>query len=204
MKTIIASTFVVGLSFACCGSTQAQDTPGSSGGAIVVLDVAKVFKSSPNFNEQIESIQDQAEKLKADVENRQRQLRDDAQEITEKFKANTPERKQAEAKVEQDMTTLRTQARQAESDLMAQEAKVYYETYLQMQAIVAQAAKDHGIALVLRFDSSEIDPNNRNSVVGGVNRPVVFQRDRDLTGYVIEQMNLDTKRSANVEATQIK
>ena len=194
MKTFIQSTLVAGLIVASCFSTEAQDNQTTSHGAIVVLDVAKVFKANPSFNQQIERIQSEAEKLKTEVETRQQELRAKAQNVSENFVVNTTERKEAEATLEQEMTALRTYARQAEADLMSQEAKIYYDTYLQMQAIVATAARENGIALVLRFDSSDIDPSIRSSVVSAVNRAIVFQKDSDLTGYVIEQMN--TPRTA--------
>jgi Skp family chaperone for outer membrane proteins len=202
VKTLIQSMLVVGLGLLASGSAVAQDVQAnqmSSAGAIVVLDVAKVFKSNAQFNQQIEAIQAEAEKLKSDVESRQQQLRAQAQNISETLQANSTERKDAEAQLEQDMTALRTTARQAEADLMAREAKVYYDTYAKMQSIVTSAAEKYSIALVLRFDSSEIDPANRNSVVNGVNRAIVFQKDRDLTGYVIEQMDpgANTIRSAD-------
>ncbi len=189
LKTLMQLTLLAGLIVAFCCSSQAQDDQATSNGAIVVLDVAKVFKANASFNQQIERIQSEAEALKTKVEKQQTALRARAQNVSENFKVNTPERKEAEGQLEQEMTSLRTFARQAEADLMGQEAKIYYETYLQMQAIVAAAAQENGIALVLRFDSSEPEPDNRSSIVGIVNRAIVFQKDRDLTGYVIEKMN---------------
>ena len=47
---------------------------------------------------------------------------------------------------------------------------------------------DH-IALVLRFDSEPIDKDSRTAVIKGVNRNVVFQRNRDLTDIILERVN---------------
>jgi hypothetical protein len=58
-----------------------------------------------------------------------------------------------------------------------------------MQAVVEEAATKYGLSLVLRFDSQEIDPNNRNEVVKGVNRAVVFHRKLDLTSMVSDALN---------------
>lgn len=192
MKTAIQSALTMGLIIASCFAAQAQDDPNkqaSYSGAIVVLDVAKVFKSDGAFNQQIAQIQTAAESLKSEVETKQQKLRAEAQNISENLTVNSPDRKSAELKVEQDMTELRTYARQAEADLMLKEAKIYYDTYTRMQGIVAETAEQNGIAMVLRFDSSDIIPDNRNSVVNAVNRAIVYQKDRDLTGYIIERMN---------------
>ena len=61
-----------------------------------------------------------------------------------------------------------------------------------MQAIVESLAKEHGLSLVMRFDSSSIDPNNREEVIRGVNRGVVFHRRLDLTSLVSQALNTRT------------
>ena len=198
MKTLVQLTLVLGLIAVSCNTTQAQVTDGT----IVVLDVAKVFKENVNFNKQIEGVQAQAQKLKADVEASQQQLRENARKIDETMTANTDDRRAAEAKLEQEMTSLRTYARQSETELMTQEAKIYYDTYLQMQNIVGATAKANNFAMVLRYDSSEINPLERTSVAGGVNRAIVWQNGSDITGHIIEQMQV--VQSADVGATQRK
>ncbi len=72
--------------------------------------------------------------------------------------------------------------------MLNREARIYYDTYSQMQSVVAAAAEKYGISLVVRFDSQPIDASNRGEVVKGVNRNVVFQKNLDLTSMVIERM----------------
>lgn len=199
MKTFKQLTLVLGLIGFGCALVQAQD----NGGAIAVLDVAKVFKENAAFKQQIDAIQARAQQLKAEVEAKQNELRLKAQQINEQFKANTPDRKDAEAALEQEMTGLRTYARQSETELMTQEAKVYYDTYQKMQAIVGATAKANNIALVLRFDSSAISSEDRSSVVAGVNRAVVYQSESDITDYVIAQMGPSVS-AADARKTQTK
>jgi Skp family chaperone for outer membrane proteins len=187
VKTVIRGCLLLGFVALACTPCAAQE------GAIVVLDVAKVFKDNPGFNQKIEAIQQQAQKLKADVEASQQQLRAEAQSMSEKFTAGSPERKTAEAELEQKMTSLRTYARQSEGELMQQEANVYFETYQQMQKVVNDLATQYKLALVLRFDSSPINPDESGSVdramaVAIVNRAIVFQLKSDITDEVIKRM----------------
>ena len=70
--------------------------------------------------------------------------------------------------------------------------QVYYDTYEQMQAVLKSLSTQHGISLVLRFDSGEVDPTNRGEVIKGVNRAIVYQEKLDLTNMVISQMSSDT------------
>ena len=94
-----------------------------------------------------------------------------------------------EADLEQQHTHLRTTTRQAESELLNREARVYFDTYREMQTVVEAIAQANGLSLVLRFDSESVDPNNRNEVIKGVNRAVVFHRQLDLTKLVSEELN---------------
>ena len=103
-----------------------------------------------------------------------------------------PQRNQREADIEQQHAKLRTTARQTEAELLSREARVYYETYQEMQTVVEGMAKEYGLSLVLRFDSESIDPNNREEVITGVNRAVVFHRQLDLTGLVSKALNART------------
>ena len=61
-----------------------------------------------------------------------------------------------------------------------------------MQAVLKSLSTQHGISLVLRFDSEDVDPTNRGEVIKGVNRSIVYQEKLDLTSLVISQMSNDT------------
>ncbi len=182
----VLTTLVASLSIPSNAQEGASGT--SSGGIVVVLDVARVFKDNAQFNKAIEAIQARAKTLKSEVESKQQQLQASARDVSEKFAATSPDRKTAEAQLEQELTTLRTYARQSEAELMTEEAKVYYETYQTMHSIVSRAAAANNISLVLRFDSSECDQNNRGDVIKMVNRAIIFQSNSDITDWVIGEM----------------
>jgi Skp family chaperone for outer membrane proteins len=179
------------------GSTAVAQE-GESAGLVAVLDVARVFKENPEFDSAMKSIRQEADGLKAQITQQQQAIKSEAQQLGQ-YEAGSAERNQMEATLEQKQTALRTQARQAEADLLTREAGVYYTTYQQMQSVVSEIANQHGISLVLRFDSSEIDKTNRPEVIKGVNRQVVFHRRLDLTNLVIQNMGT---ASANAGKTQ--
>ena len=61
-----------------------------------------------------------------------------------------------------------------------------------MQQVIAQVAAHNSISLVLRFDSASIDPENRNDVIKGVNRSVIYHDRLDITDPVIQMMGPST------------
>ena len=161
---------------------SAQET-----GRVAILDVAKVFKDNTSFGDKMAALKAEAERLKGQVTAEQDRIKVEVMKLRD-LKPG-PERNKREADLEQQHTHLRTTTRQAESELLSQEARVYFDTYREMQAVVEAIAQANGLSLVLRFDSESIDPNNRNEVIKGVNRAVVFHRELDLTKLVSEELN---------------
>ncbi len=74
-------------------------------------------------------------------------------------------------------------------DFLEREAKVYFDAYNEVLMAVSQFSDRNGIGLVLRFNGGEMDPTKRESVLQGVNRAVVFQRNLNITDYVIQRLN---------------
>ena len=174
---------VVALSF---NTASAQE--GKQSGIVAVLDVAKVFKENRDFESKMQSIKSTADQLKASIQQKQEAIKQEAGGL-QQFEVGSAERNQMEAELVQKQAKLRTEAHQAEVDLLSKEARVYYETYQQMQSILSSLSSEFGISLVLRFDSEEVDANNRGEVIKGVNRAVVYQQGLDLTSMVIEKMS---------------
>lgn len=169
-----------------CSSAVRGQEGGGAGGWVVVLDVAKVFKSNAEFDTRMKQIREEAESLQATFKQEQEAIQRDAQPLQELTEATA--KFQLEAQLEQRTTALKTKARQREAELLSKEAAAYYQTYQKMEQVVASLAERHGIVLVLRFDSDEIDPTNRGEVIKGVNRAVVYHKQLDITEQVIGEM----------------
>ena len=182
---IVLSTLVtvVALSVSTASAQEAKQS-----GIVAVLDVAKVFKDNRDFESKMQSIKSTADQLKASIQQKQEAIKQEAGGL-QQYEVGSAERNQMEAELVQKQAKLRTEAHQAEVDLLSKEARVYYETYQQMQSILSSLSTEYGISLVLRFDSEEVDANNRGEVIKGVNRAVVYQQGLDLTTMVIEKMS---------------
>jgi hypothetical protein len=72
---------------------------------------------------------------------------------------------------------------------LEQEARVYFGIYREVEDAVINFAQRNRIGLVLRYTSDEMKPEDRNSVLQGVNKPVVFQQNLDITSHVLNQLN---------------
>jgi Skp family chaperone for outer membrane proteins len=190
IKSLLMAAIAVNVPFAA-QSAEAQD---GKSGLVAVLDVAKVFKDNQEFTSKMEAIKAEADTLKAQITKQQEAIKSRAQGLAQ-YEVGTPERNNLEAQLEQDQAALRTKARQAETTLLNREAQIYFDTYKKMQTIIESLAGQHGISLVLRFDSEQIDPTNRAEVIKGVNRAVVYHRRLDLTTMVSGAMGPRTAQA---------
>lgn len=172
--------------FACTlpltvGVAQAQES-----GIVAILDVAAVFQRNLEFKTQMADIKKEATDLKKQITDQQEAIQAKAQTIS--ALPNGTDRYEQEAQLEQTQAQLKTFARQAETNLLNREAQIYYVTYQKLQSVVQAVAVANNIVLVLRFDSSPVDGNNRPEVIKAVNRSVVYNRELDLTNLVASQM----------------
>lgn len=178
------------LSTVIATGSQAQD---GAPGLVTVLDVAKVFENHPVFKARMDELKNEVTAFQQKVRAQVTDLAKKRQELTQKFKIGTPEFKQEEEALARQEAELKVKTGQTERDYMDREAMLYYETYIELQQIVANFARANNISLVLRFDSTDIDKTNRASVSNGVNRFIVYQEKLDLTALIIDEV---TKRSA--------
>lgn len=195
LKTKLTIAMVAAVLVAGMGqfnSAQAQQ----QSGIVAVLDVAKVFNENVRFNAQMDAIKAEMDRSKGEIQAKQAKIQEDAKAVLA-YEVGTQQRNLKEAEIEQRQAALRTEARQKDVDLMTREARIYFETYRQMKSVVAEIAERNSISLVLRFDSSPINPDNRAEIIKGVNRLVVFNDRLDLTTMVLEGMQASTAAAPN-------
>jgi hypothetical protein len=118
----------------------------------------------------------------------QKKLQGMLEELKE-FKPGTPEYKQREENIAHLSSSADVQLKLEGKNLRDAEAKLYYQAYEEVLATVERFAVNHGIALVIRFSADEIDRNNPESIMMGLNRHVVYQRGLNITGHIIAAIN---------------
>lgn len=195
---------------ACAASTSlssAQTAPASppaessSGTRVAVIDIAKVFEAHPGFKQSMD-------KLKQDVqavENQMRQRRQQLESIRERmkqFETGSPEYKDLESQYLKIQADGQIEATQKKKEFIEREASVYYTVYKEIEAEVSTFARVNRISMVVRFNSSEIDPKDQQSILEGVNRPLVFSAGNiNITEFIKEQISRSyAKSSANATA----
>ena len=90
-----------------------------------------------------------------------------------------------------DMSEFNLKMTKIRKEFLEREAKVYYQTYLEVSQAVGVYAQRHDIGLVIRFNGEPVDPNKREDVLREINKPVVFQNQVDITPDVLALINRD-------------
>lgn len=196
MKTAVRLSCFFVLVAVSVSATGLRAEP-NSGGVVAVLDVKAVFDEHQRFQTQVNQIKQEIEGFEQSFVKQRDALIAEGKRLGETFQVGTPDYKRTEADLARRASDLEVQRQLKQKEIIEKEARAYYDAYQEIIAEVAAFADQNGIALVLRYEGSAIDKDNRGDVIKGVNRYVVFQRNRDLTSVIIERVN---RRTAAVPA----
>lgn len=167
------------------GSAIAQ---GPSQSSIVIIDVAKVFKEHARLAQAMKILGDEVKAYDGYLREQQEVLKKLAEE-RQQYKAGTPKYKELDIQITRKQSNLQVEMQLKKKTFMEREAKQFHNTYTEVTQAVAKFADANGIRLVLRFNSTPIDGDDRASVLQGVNNEVVYQQNLDVTGIIIAELN---------------
>jgi Skp family chaperone for outer membrane proteins len=163
---------------------------------VALVDISQVFKNHERFKMRTEEIRKEIKDYEAQMNEKRKVLTEKRNGLTN-FKVGSPEYERLEAEIAREITNLEVEVNSKRRDILEREAKVYYETYLEVQNAVTAFCSRHNISLVLRFDGESIDPNDRASVLRGVNRAVVYQDRINITTEILKMVNVPQAASVS-------
>jgi Skp family chaperone for outer membrane proteins len=178
----------------------------ASGTNVAVLDISLVFEHYPKFQGQMQDLKKQVEEFEQTLRGEQQKMvkmRDDLQQ----YNPGSPDYKRVEQSMAEMQSTVQVKMAMQRKEFLEKEARIYFDAYNEVYQVVASLADRHDIKLVLRFNSEEMKPEDRGSVLQGVNRAVVFQRNLNITSLVVKTLggsmeNADTRGRVGVPATK--
>lgn len=187
-SNLALALFATGIVLFAANSTTAQAQ--QQGGVVAVLDVKKVFDDCEAFQNEIQVIKQEIKGFEEKFRQEGEALLKERQDLGNKYRSTSPEYKAAEADLARRFSDLKVRQQLKQKEILEREAGLYYDTYQKIVSVVSKFAENNGITLVLRYESKPIDRDNRPEVIQGVNRRVVFQRNRDLTALISKEINV--------------
>jgi len=158
------------------------------GTTVAVIDIGYIFKNARRFKMTMEDLKKGDEKFQEEITVRRDNINADIQELQRRQRSD-PTYKRMEEDIAGAQTKLRLDVARAQKERVEKEAKVYFNAYREVEDQINKFASRYGIDLVLRFNSEKMDPAKPETVLSGINRFVVFQRQLNITGHILDEMN---------------
>lgn len=199
-RMLFAFTIVAALSMSGAVQAQAPNPAGANASryGIAVVDISYIFKKHERFRAAMES-------MKKEMETIETQLKADREKIAQTeqqrntYNVGSAEHKKLDEDVARMMAEFNLKMGRLRKDFLDREAKVYYQTYLEVVDAVNTYAKRQNIGLVLRFNGEPVDPNRRDEVLREINKPVVSQDQIDITPDVLVLLNRDQQAGRSAQ-----
>jgi Skp family chaperone for outer membrane proteins len=170
-------------------AVQPQVRAASAVSHVAVIDVGYIFKNHLRFKAAMDKMKDEV----MAAENSLKGERDRINGLMEQlkgFNVGTAEYKKLEAEIAKGQGDFNVNAQLQKKDFMDREAKVYLQVYSEIERAVGQFARDHGIAAVFRFDGDPVDGADRNQILRGITKPIVYyEAGNDITPDILKMLN---------------
>ncbi len=184
---------VLSLSGNAWGQSPAKDgaAPAASTAPhkIALVDMAYVFKNYKKFEVLREDLKEEIQASEGEAKARAEAV----QNLQKKMKAlneGSPEFTAEEQKLAKASAEFEAYRRAAQRDFLKKESQIYHQVYTEASEAVAKYATYFKYTLVLRFNREELDTENAQKLIEGMNRQVVFHREEDdITMSVVDYLN---------------
>lgn len=181
--------FVIGVATSVSVFAQAPAQPASPATHVAVVDVGYIFKNHARFKSAMDKMKDEV----MTAENGLKAERDRINGLMEQlkgFNVGTAEYKRLEAEIAKAQGDFNVNAQLQKKDFMEREARVYKQVYDEVEKAVSQFAKEHRIAAVYRFDGDPVDSADRNQILRGITKPIVYYDPGiDITPDILKMLN---------------
>lgn len=173
-------------------SAQAQSEYGAKAQSyhIAVVDISFIFKNHKRHQATLDAMKAEMTSTESDLKADSEKIRQ-MEEQRNTFNVGTKEYKDLDEELARNIAEFKLKMDRLRKGFMEREAKIYYQTYLEVSDAIKYYAQRHDIGLVLRYNGDKVDVNRRDDVLREVNKTVVFQNQVDITPDVLALVNRD-------------
>jgi Skp family chaperone for outer membrane proteins len=161
---------------------------------MAVVDIPYIFKNYARFRATSDAMKKEMETIDANVKAERASIAQ-AEQQRNSFNAGSAEYKKADEELARMMAEFQLKTSKLQKDFMERQAKLYYQTYLEVVDAVNVYATSHNIGMVMRFNGEPVDVNKREEVMRDINKQVVVQNQIDITGDVLMLLNRDAQQT---------
>ena len=155
---------------------------------IAVVDISYIFKNHSGFKTAMDGMKKEVEAFEEHLRAQQNDLLKEKERLND-YRPGSKEYDTLDRSLADRAAKLQVDMQMKRKEFLEREAYVYYKVYEDVAVAIRSFAEQSGIELVLRYSGEPMDPANRQSVLQGVNRPIVYHRDLDITREVLDRLN---------------
>ncbi len=175
---------------------QAISPAAPAGGAVAVVDISYIFKNHAGFKATMEDMKKEVQAYEEELRARHQALQKEKDQLSQ-FRPGSPDYERLERALAEKVGKLQIDTQMKKKEFLQRESKVYFQVYQEVSAAVRDFAEQKRIDLVLRYNGDQIDPDDRASVLQGVNRALVYHRNLDITREILDRLNRAPRAARN-------
>jgi len=154
-----------------------------------LIDMAHVFKNYKKFEMMRTELKDEISISEEKAKAMQAELAD-MQNALKKLNDGTKEYSKVEQEIVKKAAEFESFRRTASRDFLKKESVIYLQVYTETSKAVERYADYHKYTLIMRFNREELDTENPQNLLQGMNRQVVYHHDEDdITVPVLDFLN---------------
>ena len=200
MKKLIVSASVIALLagvLALTGDAFSQQKdrkrPGATAANIPhkvgLIDMAYVFKNYKKFESLREELKVEIAESEDKAKSMQKEIAEGQQQLKTYMEGST-EYTKVEKQLVQKAADFENFRRQMSRTFLKKESQIYLQVYNEVSTMVEKYAKHFDYTLIMRFNREDLDTENPQALLQGMNRQVVYYRaDDDITKPVLDSLN---------------
>lgn len=170
--------------------------PTTSAGTIALIDVSLVFDKHARFQAEMEAMKNEVKAYEQVLRTAQQDLQTQSEKLKQ-YQAGSEQYKKLEEDLARKANELKLQSALKRKEFLEREAESYFRVYREVESVVGAFAQRNGITLVLRYSAQDINPKDRESVLRGINRPVVYRQPYlDITETILAHLNVAARPAA--------
>ena len=179
-------------------SASAQGPAPTAGTRIAIVDVARILKDHPGIKAQMTQIENELKNFDSSFKAKNEELKNEVA-VLKDLVAGTPDYIKQEEKIAQIESRGKLDFGRRRKELIDAEARIFHDNYQLISKMVGDIAVASKVGIVFRYNSEEMDLNDKDSLIRGVMKNIVYHdAGLDMTPVVMQMLDKHFGQTASV------
>ncbi len=185
----VVSTVLVAGSALAQTAARSPARPPRGGAGVAILDISYVYKNHVRFKDMMNRMKAEVEQAETQVKTEQAAMQQLLVKLKQ-WKKGSRDYNDIQEQIIKRRSDLQVRVQLQKERFLEEEAKIYHTIYQEVLEEVKYFAEANGLSIVLRFNGDEADVNKPETVLRGINKPVIWYAENiDITPIISQALN---------------